>query len=224
MTGKRARDMVAAAARFLAAQALVLGIAACGSATGEPSSANPGGGAGVAGIDAGPDDDGVPAEASIIERPRLAHCVLHAGSMHASSTDGVLQSASCAYNAECFAHPGSATEPTDGFVDLACEWDQCVCTVESAVPGSTPVRFGFRAPEPCAHADLAARLFGEHCMVGMELEDGARPPLRSGDVGTAAPAPHDPERQVRYRGREASGRRGRFRGRTEQTPSTKPQR
>jgi hypothetical protein len=51
-----------------------------------------------------------------------------------------------------------------------------------------------------------------------------RPPLRSGDVGTAAPAPHDPERQVRYRGREASGRRGRFRGRTEQTPSTKPQR
>jgi hypothetical protein len=153
--------------------AVLLGAAACGPATSESATEHPGAGPATEGADGGAADSDVPAEESVVERTRLASCVIHAGAAEARGSGGLLQTASCSYNAECFAHPGGQTEPTDGFVDLACEWDRCECTIESAVPGSTPVRFRFQASEPCGNADLAQQLLLEHCMVGMELAGDA---------------------------------------------------
>ncbi len=155
---------------------IALGATACGPASPEPATARPGEGPAAEDAGGGAVDAGIPAEDSLVERPHLASCVIHAGASESRATEGVLQTASCAYNAECFAQPGGRTEPTDGFVDLACEWDRCECTIESAVPGSTPVRFRFQAPEPCGDADLAQRLLLEHCMTGMELAEESSTP------------------------------------------------
>jgi hypothetical protein len=160
-------------AGFRLALAVLLGTTACGPATSESATEHPGAAPATAGADGGTVDSDVPAEESLVERPHLANCVIHAGAAEARGSGGVPQTAVCNYNAECFAHPGGQTEPTDGFVYLACEWDRCECTIESAVPGSTPVRFRFQAPEPCGNADLAQQLLLEHCMVGMELAGDA---------------------------------------------------
>jgi len=79
----------------------------------------------------------------------------------------------CHQNAECTAVPGSGMlEPTDGFIDMACDGAACECAVEGGVEGSERHVTPFTIDGVCAGADRAQSLFTEYCMAGSEF---ARP-------------------------------------------------
>jgi len=120
------------------------------------------------------DEDGSsrPTEAVTIfipDGPHLENCLMHAGGGRSRREAGVMR-VRCHQNAECTAVPGSGMlEPTDGFIDMACDGSACECAVEGGAEGSERHVTAFTIDGVCATADRAQSLFAEYCMAGSEF-------------------------------------------------------
>ena len=106
---------------------------------------------------------------AVSPRPHLAHCVLHSGSSSSSGgSNGAPATRRCDLDAECIAHPGGATEPTDGFIGLVCEGRQCRCTTEWVGEDAPRYEEAFEL-DACVDDDTTHRVFFERCLAGSEL-------------------------------------------------------
>lgn len=96
--------------------------------------------------------------------PRLANCMINAGSVRVQRMNGV-QTSSCSVNAECTAARGQMHGPTDGLIAMSCENAACVCRLQNAGPDAELFETPFEAPEPCT-AETQRKFFREYCMAG----------------------------------------------------------
>src|SRR3954471_5795946 len=106
-----------------------------------------------------------------------APCVLHAGESHTHRREilkpkgrpgGVVESASCSFNAECVWAPGK-TSPGDGNVGVECGKRRCTCIGTLLSTPEIRKIFRFESDVPCSTAEQAQHLLVEHCTTGMKI-------------------------------------------------------
>jgi hypothetical protein len=107
-----------------------------------------------------------------------APCVLHAGDSHHNRREirnangepgGVVESASCSFNAECVEEVGKVSAG-DGDVGIDCTDRRCTCRQTILSSPTTPTTFTFESDAPCSTTEEARRLLVENCMKGMKVE------------------------------------------------------